>query len=201
MRILKLIDIVSTIVLIPLLLLVVSFFVVEAGLVDLTTDPVVHAPENTTGIPEIAASKNPHLDGKALEKEIYDEVNERRASNGREPLVHSERIRLISRNHSKDMAERDYYDHVSPDGQTPPDRHKRYDGCDHPNENIVRWLSISEYDIETIAQQIVEQWVNSEGHNKTLMSDRYHVTGVGIYVTEEGDLYVTQNFCREHPNA
>lgn len=27
------------------------------------------------------------------------------------------------------------------------------------------------------------------------------VSGVGVYVTENRTLYVTQNFCREHPNA
>ncbi len=57
------------------------------------------------------------------------------------------------------------------------------------------------YDLERIATEVVDWWADSEGHNSIMMSEYRQVTGVGVHVTEDGDLYVTQNFCREHPNA
>jgi uncharacterized protein YkwD len=174
---------------------------VQTDTIDLDPDPVTDAPANTTGVPDIEASNHTQIDGEALEMAIYQEVNERRRNAGREPLVHSERVRLIARLHSKDMAKRDYFDHTNPDGEGSAERHDNYDGCENTNENIAYISSAPNTSGRKISKLVVESWENSPGHHSIMMSEYRSVTGVGVYVTAERELYVTQNFCWEHPNA
>ena len=176
-------------------------FSVSSGIIDLSKDPVTDAEQNTSGVPNITSSEHSSIDGYALEMRIFERVNELREAHGRDPFVHSERVRVISRMHSADMAKRGFFSHTNPDGLSPPDRHENQNGCEDPNENIVEWESFTTNDTDKIARKIVSSWSNSPPHNSTQLSEYYHVSGVGVFVTEQKELYVTQNFCREHPNA
>lgn len=180
---------------------VLTIVAFSAGFIDLTSEPQVQGETNTTGVPEVDASEHPEIDGEDLEREIFDKVNEKRETTGKEPFIQSERVRLIARLHSKDMVERDFFNHTNPDGQGSTERHQEYDGCEMPNENIAEWGPLPTTDIENISRVIVDGWSNSSAHNSIQMSDYYRVAGVGVHVTEEKELYVTMNFCREHPNA
>lgn len=188
-----------------ILLLFVGFLsaaiATSVGIIDLRPEPDIDAKQNTTGVPAMNTSEYPGIDGEILEERIFDAVNERRIEGGVEPFVHSERVRLIARLHSADMAEREFFNHTNPDGIAPPGRHERYEGCDRPNENIAVLRRPDTNDTEAIAKNIVSMWSNSEGHNKSMMISYDKVSGVGVYITEEKNIYVTQNFCREHPNA
>ena len=192
---------VSLVILIGVFAVAGLFAAAELGVIDTTSDPVVSGPENTSQIPSVSASEHPEIDGEALEIAVFERVNEKRTATGVHTFSHSEQVRLISRLHSKDMAERDYIDHVDPDGDGPEDRHAQYDGCDRPNENVVVTNVDSEDDINALADRAVKLWSESEGHNTTQLSDYYYVSGVGVHVTAEGRAYITQNFCREHPSA
>jgi len=189
-------------------LIVVSFVAIAAlmfawsiGALDLTSEPEVHAEENTTGVPVVSASVHPSIDGEELEMEIFQKVNQRRMDAEKEPFVHSERVRLIARLHSKDMAERGFFNHTNPDGQGSAERHEEFGGCDITNENIAEWEPAPTNDTNDISKRIVDGWSNSTGHNTTQMSEYYNVAGVGVYVTENRSVYIAMNFCREHPNA
>ena len=173
----------------------------SVGVIDLKPDPDIHAEQNTTGVPAVNTSEHPDIDGDALEMEIFEAVNERRIKSGVDPFVNSERIRFIARLHSADMAKREFFNHTNPDNVAPPGRHESYDGCERPNENIAVLRRPDTNDTEAIAKKIVSMWTDSEGHNRSMMTSFDKVSGVGVYVTENKDIYVTQNFCREHPNA
>lgn len=181
--------------------LLVATIAISVGIIDLKPDPEVHAEYNTTGVPAVNTSKHPDIDGRVLEREIFDTVNERRVESGVDPLIHSERIRLIARLHSAEMAKRGFFDHTNPAGVAPPGRHESYDGCERPNENIAVLRQPATDDTRGIAKKVVLMWSNSEGHNNSMMTSYDKVSGVGVYVTKNMDIYVTQNFCREHPNA
>lgn len=171
------------------------------GFIDLTRDPIAQGESNTTGVPIMNTSEHPQIDGEKLESEIFEQVNERRVDADEEPFVHSKRVRLIARLHNKDMAERHFFNHTNPDGEGSSERHSKYNGCNVTNENVAKWRKLPSNEVEVIASTIVDGWANSSAHNTTQMSEYYHVSGVGVYVTENRTLYVTQNFCREHPNA
>lgn len=190
----------SLAILIFMFIMVALFISVQVGIIDQEPNLDITGPDNTTGVPDVKASNYSDLDGEELEMALYEEVNERRVSAGRQELVHSERVRLIARIHSKDMADRDYFDHKNPEGKGSRERHAEYDGCDSTNENIARFM-ISADGTAEIAKEIVDGWADSPGHYSVLVSKRPHVTGVGVYVTTDGIIYATQNFCREHPSA
>lgn len=177
------------------------FVGVQVGVIDMEPEPEIHGPENTTGVPEVTASEHPRVDGEELEIALYEEVNDRRDSTGEARLVHSERVRLVARVHSKDMADRDFFDHENPDGQGSRERHAEFDACDSTNENIAKFGYIPSNETEVIAEEIVDGWEDSSRHYSIMMSSKPHVTGVGIHVTSDGIIYATQNFCWEHPNA
>lgn len=197
----SIVNILSLVILAVLLFISGIFVGVKIGVIDMEPDPEIHGSENTTGVPEVAVSNHPRVDGEELEIAIYEEVNERRVATGEEELVHSERVRLIARAHSKDMANRDFFDHKNLEGQGSRERHEEYNGCESTNENIAKFSYIPANDSDVIAEDIVDAWSDSEGHYSIMMSDYRHVTGVGVYVTSDGVIYATQNFCKEHPNA
>lgn len=192
---------ISICILVSVIGFLLVIFAVSSGIIDLSKDPVTEAGQNTSGVPNITSSEHPSIDGYSLEMRIFERVNELREAHGRDPFVHSERVRLISRMHSADMAKRGFFDHTNPDGLSPPDRHEKYNGCENPNENIVEWESFTTADTDKIAREVVSTWSNSPGHNSSMLTPYDKVSGVGIHVTEQKELYVTQNFCREHPNA
>jgi uncharacterized protein YkwD len=194
-------NVVSSIILLALAGTVLVALAVSFGPIDRAAEPDVDAPENTTGVPDVEASAHPDIDGERLEMDIFEAVNERRSAYGREPFVHSERVRLIARLHSKDMADRDFYDHRNPDGQGSEERHEEYGGCDSTNENIAYLTPRQVNETDDVAAKFVDMWANSPGHNRTMTSKYYQISAVGVYVTPKGEIYATQNFCREHPNA
>ena len=118
----------------------------------------------------------------ALEEEVLELVNERRAAGascGSEgnfeptgPLTMNANLRCAARNHSKDMADNDYFSHDSQDGRSPGER-----------------IEQAEYDYSTWGENIaagspdaagtVDQWMNSDGHCANIMRDRYTEIGVG----------------------
>lgn len=191
----------SMIILGTSLLLLLLFFLASGGYIDMTSEPEIKAETNTTGVPVANASDHSVIDGERLEMEIFNKVNEHRRNHGIDPFVHSERVRLIARLHSFDMGKQGYFNHTSPGGNNPRDRHNQYDGCESPNENIAKIGNLVNNNASKIANDVVSMWTNSSGHNTTQLSDYYHVSGVGVYVTQNRSLYVTMNFCREHPNA
>ncbi|MXR52528.1 hypothetical protein GRX03_13035 [Halovenus sp. WSH3] len=157
---------------------------------------------NTTDQP--AASD---LNITAAERAVAAAINRERVNRGRPPVEYDEEIATVARNHSQDMVERSYYAHVSPEGDTAFDRIQNGPAsCAVVGENIAatwwnkpfettdgereRHTSIAE-----LAAGLAEQWLNSQSHRKNMLDPRWERTGVGIAVTPEGEVLVTQNFC------
>ena len=69
--------------------------------------------------PAIAAETG---DLERLRSEALELVNEDRAEYGLEPLELTESLNEAAQNHAEDMIEREYYAHVSPEGEAVQDR-------------------------------------------------------------------------------
>jgi uncharacterized protein YkwD len=202
MRIKKYFDfLLSILILVCSIAVLILFFLISSSLIDMVSEPSIKSETNTSGVPAINASNHSSINGTELEMKIFNKVNEFRRNHEKNPFTHSERVRLIARLHSAEMGKRGYFDHTNPEGIAPPERHNQYKGCKNPNENIAMLKEPQVIDTRKIATQVVSMWANSSGHNTTMMSGYYYVSAVGVYVTENRSIYVTQNFCREHPNA
>ncbi|MFP9192709.1 CAP domain-containing protein [Natronosalvus vescus] len=151
----------------------------------------------------------------AVEDRVHELVNERRAEHGLEPIGFDGTIASVSRAHSQDMYEREFA-HVNPDGETPHDRFDAVaDYCQVYSENIARTsvgtLVERSYDGERVeyhtadelAEGLVEQWMNSPEHRAAILGEQEAVReaggwdrgGVGVYITDEGRVFATHNFC------
>ena len=150
-----------------------------------------------------------------VEDFVHAEVNDRRAEHGLEPLEWDGTVASVSRAHSVDMAEREYFDHANLEGEGPYDRFTAVDDyCQGYGENIaLTWLDRSverpgdedevvEYQTaEALATGLVEQWMNSTPHREAILDEHashgWDRGGVGIYIDDDGAVYATHNFCQE----
>ncbi|NEU56159.1 CAP domain-containing protein [Halorussus sp. MSC15.2] len=149
---------------------------------------------------------------------VHRFVNRERAQRGLDPLALNETLSRIERYHSRDMAESDYFAHVSPGNETLTDRYDRFgfecrvsvgeNRYATGAENIAYTYYEESVDVgnrtvtystpKQLARGIVAQWMNSSSHRKNLLRPYWRREGIGI-ATEETPtgtrVYVTQNFC------
>ncbi|RDZ32005.1 CAP domain-containing protein, partial [Haloferax sp. Atlit-24N] len=51
---------------------------------------------------------------------------------------------------------------------------------------------------QELADGLMDQWMNSTGHRKNILTPEWNNIGVGVYIIEESGgtaVYATQNFC------
>jgi uncharacterized protein YkwD len=119
-----------------------------------------------------------------MESEVVHLVNEQRVKAGCEPLRVDPRLVQAAEAHSSDMAERDYFDHTTPEGVTFRDR-IRSAGFANPGtaENIARG--------QRDARQVMAGWMASAGHRANILDCDFTFLGVGLH---EDGMYWTQDF-------
>lgn len=127
-------------------------------------------------------------------------------------------LAAIARSHSADMAGQNFFSHTNLRGQSPTDRGSSvgYD-CrkDYGSyytyglaENIAysslygsyrtragEIVSKDYYEIEELAELVVDGWMDSPGHRENITKDSYDVQGIGIAIDANEQVYITQNFC------
>jgi uncharacterized protein YkwD len=119
------------------------------------------------------------------ERAVLDLVNAERADAGCAALREEPLLATAAHKHSADMAERDYFDHVTPEGVTPWDR-ARAEGYDEPAaENIARGQETPE--------EVVQAWMDSPGHRANILNCDYKAMGLGV-VYGDGGPWWTQMF-------
>jgi uncharacterized protein YkwD len=160
----------------------------------------------------------PEFDAQQIEYLVHELTNQERLNHGLSQLEFDSEIAQVARGHSSDMAEREYFAHETPEGLTPTDRAEQkgyscqkmvglliYSGL---AENIFQGhLFDSYYTIngeitsyewnteEEIAKITVDGWMNSPGHRENILTEIFDREGIGVKITEDHKVYVTQNFC------
>lgn len=127
------------------------------------------------------------------EIQFVELANQERASRGLDQLAIDPLLVQIARKHSREMSNLKYFSHTSPTTgiSTPMDRYLA-DAGRRPTwalvgENLF-YCSIVDVDRGHAAL------MNSKAHRDNLLEPRYERMGVGIYVNEQGEFYVTQMF-------
>jgi uncharacterized protein YkwD len=119
------------------------------------------------------------------ENEVTVLVNRERARAGCGRVRTDERLRRAARGHSRDMAERNFFSHTSPDGRSPWDRAGAA-GYDRAiGENIAKG--------QRTPESVMSAWMNSEGHRRNILNCDARATGVGL-AYDGGDPVWTQLF-------
>jgi uncharacterized protein YkwD len=167
------------------------------------------APSQAAARPEVRAAD--------LERHIYALVNRERAGKRVPRLQLDAKLSRIARAHSGDMVRRKYFSHVDPDGDGPSDRGRRagfecrrrsgrsvtvglaenifqntlYDRVTYRNGvKSYQWNTAEE-----IAVSTVRDWMKSRGHRKNILRLGPTLTGVGVAISPDGKVLVTQVFC------
>lgn len=112
------------------------------------------------------------LDTLELEQEVLALVNELRAEHDLPPVQWHEALAQVAREHSQDMAERNFISHTGSDGSEVGERMERH-GL-HPRryaENVAI--------MQQTAEQVMEGWYNSPGHRENLLRDIEYI-GIGV---------------------
>lgn len=118
-------------------------------------------------------------------------TNEFRVKNNVSKLEIHEDISIAAYNHSKDMAQQNYFDHTSLNGTSASDRvWTACSNCSYVGENIA-----AGYTNLFVAHN---GWINSSGHRKNMISANYTHIGTGVYydAASEYGIYYTTNFGR-----
>ncbi|MCA0984213.1 CAP domain-containing protein [Halobacillus yeomjeoni] len=120
----------------------------------------------------------------AFEKEVVELTNQERAKQGLSPLKLDTELSAVAEDKSLDMQQNNYFSHNSPTYGSPFDMMKAY-GIDYrtAGENIAMG--------QTSPPQVVNGWMNSEGHRKNIMNPDF--THIGVGHVENGN-YWTQMF-------
>lgn len=160
------------------------------------------------------SSVKPIISTTRLETRIHDLVNAERNKAGLSSLTFDNCMANTARYHSLDMAERLYFSHYNPEGQGPTDRGKEL-GCGCPSSKYIGFAEnifqnnlysrytlingiIREYDWnneEEIAQSTVKGWMTSPGHRQNILTSDYYREGIGIAISNDDKVFITQDFC------
>ena len=129
---------------------------------------------------------------RTMEWKMLSLLNKDRKENGLKKLRMQEDLRTVAREHSKDMARKDYFEHKNTLGQTPFDRLEQARITDVvAGENLAK---IRGYQIPVQRAQI--GLMESPGHRANILKPDYNCVGIGIIKSEDQSFYFTQNFAK-----
>jgi uncharacterized protein YkwD len=157
----------------------------------------LHQNEKVTAIQLIASSLENKKTGiyaggdaklrNGFEQQLFDLTNAARVRHGFSILEWEANVAVTARNHSIDMAEKDYFSHENKAGKSPFDR-MADDGVTFrgAGENLAYGQSSSIFAHEGL--------MNSAGHRDNILLNTYSHLGTGVSFNEKLQPYYTENF-------
>lgn len=176
------------------------FFIILSGMV--LFSPVGHSGETGEMIPfqlqQTPSEKKvpPKVLNPQVEDLLVKETNEVRKKKKRVLLTVNPLLRKAATDHSRDMMNRHYLSHFSPEGKSVLDRVGRYVHEIHTSvgENLHTIQSghgLS--DPQAIAHLMMSDWMHSPSHRDNIISKQFTQVGVGC-VSNGFQIYCTQVF-------
>ncbi|EOQ13989.1 hypothetical protein KOY_00304 [Bacillus cereus VDM021] len=119
-----------------------------------------------------------------FEQRVVELTNAERAKQGLPALKVDAELSKVARTKSEDMQKNNYFDHTSPTYGSPFDMMKKF-GISYKSagENIAQG--------QRTPEEVVQAWMNSEGHRANILNSGY--THIGVGYVESGN-YWTQQF-------
>ncbi len=118
-----------------------------------------------------------------FEQQVVELTNQERTAQGLEPLKVDTELSKVAREKSRDMAANNYFSHDSPNYGSPFDMMKQFGiAYQTAGENIARG--------QRTPQQVVDGWMNSEGHRENIMNPNF--THIGVGYVEQGNHWTQQ---------
>ncbi len=124
-----------------------------------------------------------------MEQLIHTEINKIRVKNGLKPLKDNAKLDRVARNYSRTMADKNFFSHNGPGGDTVADR-VRSVGVFYRvvGENLAKLTRAPRP-----AQLAVEGWMKSPGHRENILRPVFTESGIGAWKVGN-TVYFTQVF-------
>lgn len=132
-----------------------------------------------------------YSDNSQLAYEMFTLINHERLTRLKQPLILSTSLSFLAELKVVDMAQSDYFDHVSPVFGTPMEMVQAYGGdvsCRAVSENIV-WLKDG-----VSVRKAHGALMGSSTHKATLLDTHFNRVGIGVLVVGD-EMWVSQLFC------
>ncbi|MCX6344297.1 MAG: CAP domain-containing protein [Armatimonadetes bacterium] len=146
------------------------------------TTPMIQPPAHVSQI-QVAAA----------ETQLLDSLNAERWDRGLSILSENPLLVEVARAHSREMYEKSYFDHVSPTPglKTPMARYLKALGSTPAwacvGENLF-YCSIVDVERGHLA------FMKSPRHRENILNPRFEQVGIGVYISPDGQFFVTQVF-------
>jgi uncharacterized protein YkwD len=145
--------------------------------------------ETTSSAPDVAIAGDGEIE--RLEQRAFELVNAERIRHGESPLVWDEDLCRLAREHSSNMAEKRFFDHVTPDGRDMVARAR--------SQGIRGWHALAEnialnQGFDDPAGLAVERWMQSTKHRTNILYAAFNRSAIGIARAADGTIYLTQDF-------
>lgn len=149
-----------------------------------TAQPAPTAPTTTETTTTAPTTTETTSTLSAYEQKVVDLTNQQRVKNGLPGLKVDLALSKVAREKSRDMSTNGYFSHTSPTYGSPFDMMKKFGiTYRYAGENIAMG--------QRTPEEVVNAWMNSEGHRKNILSPNFTHIGVG-YVAQGN--YWTQQF-------
>lgn len=148
-----------------------------------TEQPEAQTPQQPTEQQQEQQNQSQSQQLSEFEQQVVELTNEERTAQGLEPLKVDTELSKVAREKSSDMAENNYFSHNSPNYGSPFDMMDQY-GISYQTagENIAKG--------QTTPEQVVNGWMNSEGHRENIMNSNF--THIGVGYVEQGNHWTQQ---------
>lgn len=139
--------------------------------------------ERTINLPFKVSNPKPRPD---LEAKMLEMINRERGKAGLKPLTADPELTEVARKHSRDMFERGYFSHITPEGHSPFDRMRAAN---------VHFLTAGENLAIAPTLPIAHTGLmNSPGHRANILRPTFGRVGIGIMDGGRQGLMVAQEF-------
>lgn len=143
--------------------------------------------------PSMPAAQVSQVQLSAQEQQFVDLVNGERWDRGLGVLTANPRLVQVAREHSREMYEKGYFDHISPvpEMRTPMARYL------HSLGHTPAWACVGEnlfYCSIVDVQRGHSSLMRSPGHRQNILNSKFEQIGVGIHIAPDGEFFVTQLF-------
>ncbi len=152
--------------------------------------------DSTNNPPATVAEQGEYLT--VLAESILEKINQQREANSLKPLVFSSNVLAVANSKAKEMADNDYFDHVSP---KTGDIDKQFEvfgnivlgeNAAHIGENLLYCYGYNKDDLS--ADMLVQGWMDSQGHRENILNADFTHTAISAYYTGNGKLFAVESF-------
>ncbi|MEV6830625.1 CAP domain-containing protein [Amycolatopsis sp. NPDC051102] len=144
-----------------------------------TTSSAAPTPTETSAAAPATTSEAPPSTTRAAARvapstaaQVLSLVNDERAKAGCDPLTEESHLTKAAQDYSDQMSAGNFFSHTSPDGTTFDQRIKQAGYSKPGAENIAKG--------QTSAAQVMDAWMNSEGHRANILNCSLKKLGVGV---------------------